>query len=72
MITKFTDGKWYDGIWGSEDYSETVKLFYMGNLVFVLNTASKMAIVTLPFPVYGASTITVGGGDVVTKIRKEK
>ena len=71
-IFKFTDGNWNDGIWGSEDYSDTVKLIYMGKLVFVVNTGTTQTTVILPFPVYGTQSMLIGAGATITKIRKEK
>ena len=71
-IFKFNDGNWNDGIWGSEDYSDTVKLIYVGKVVFVVNTGTSATTVILPFPVYGTQSMLIDAGATIIKIRKEQ
>lgn len=71
-IWNFNQGNWNDGIWGSEDYSDTVKLIYVGKLVAIMNNGTTKVTVTLPFPVYGDSKVSVNSGEIIFKLRSEQ
>lgn len=72
VISKFNNGNWNDGIWGREEDEDGIIYTYMGNLVFLTNTNSKMSIVSVPFAVYGTQIVTIAAGDTITKVRKAK
>lgn len=69
-IWKFNQGGWNDGIWGREEDANGIVYTYMGKVVFLTNPSKRSVSVTVPFPVYGAQTVSIGTGDTIIKVRK--